>query len=60
LALPQALELDRFYPQKLEDLDRRLAADPQRCEAKSRGEGLEPRPRQRRLSPHEPRFTVRQ
>jgi transposase len=59
-ALQQALDLYRFYHHKLDELDQRLEAYLLTFEDKSQGAVLEPRPRQRSLSHHEPRFNVRQ
>jgi transposase len=59
-ALQQAVELYRFYHEKLDELDQRIQAYLQTFTDQSQGEVLEARPRQRKLSNNEPRFDVRQ
>lgn len=59
-ALKQAVELYRFYHEKLDELDQRIQAYLPTFADQSQGEVLEARPRQRKLSNNEPRFDVRQ
>jgi transposase len=58
-AVPQAVELDRFSHEKLDELDPRLQAYLQTFTDQRQGEVLEARPRQRQRSHHEPRVDVR-
>ena len=58
--MKQAVELYRFYHEKLDELDRRIQAYLPTFADQSQGEVLETRPRQRQLSNNEPRFDVRQ
>jgi hypothetical protein len=59
-ALKQAVELYRFYHEKLDELDQRIQAYLPTFADQSQGEVLEARPRQRKPSNNEPRFDGRQ
>jgi transposase len=59
-ALKQAVELYRFYHEKLGALDQRIQAYLQTFADQSQGEVLDARPRQHKMSNHAPRFDVRQ
>ena len=58
-SLKQAVELYRFYHQKMSELDERIEAYLKTLEDKSGGVKLQPRPVKRSLHANEPRFGVR-
>jgi transposase len=59
-ALKQAVELYRFYHQKMSELDQQIEAYLQTLQDKSGGVKLQPRPVKRSPHANEPRFGVRQ